>query len=138
MKGLDTNVLVRFLVKDDPRQAKQAVAFILGNCTAESPCYINRIVLCELEWVLTSAYGYSRDVVAEVTEKVLRTGEFLIENADEAWAALRAYRSGGVDLADCLIAKTNLARGCDATATFDRRAGRIEGFDPLDARRTPR
>lgn len=132
MKGLDTNVLVRFLVKDDRRQAATAGAFIRGHCTAESPCYINRIVLCELEWVLESAYLYSRRVVAEVIEKIMRTGEFVIEDADEAWVALGAYRDGGADFADCLLAQTNLARGCDATATFDRKAGLTNGFQPLE------
>lgn len=132
MKGLDTNVLVRFLVKDDRRQAASAVAFVRGNCTAESPCHINRIVLCELVWVLESAYRYARPVVAEVMGMILRTGEFVIEDADEAWAALGAYRDGGVDFADGLLAHTNLARGCDTTVTFDRKAARSKGFEVLE------
>ncbi len=132
MKGLDTNVLVRFLVQDDRRQAATAVAFIRGNCTAESPCHINRIVLCELVWVLESAYRIARPVVAEVMEKILRTGEFVIEDAGDAWAALGAYRDGGVDFADGLLAHGNLARGCDATVTFDRRAARTKGFELLE------
>jgi len=131
VKGLDTNVLVRFLVKDDRRQAATAAAFVRGHCTAESPCHINRIVLCELVWVLETAYRYPRPVVAEVMEMILRTGEFVIEDADEAWAALAAYRDGGVDFADALLAHSNLAQGCDATATFDRKAGRSKGFELL-------
>ena len=135
MKGLDTNVLVRFLVKDDPRQAAQAVAFIRGECTAESPCRVNRIVLCELEWVLESAYRYPRSQVAEAIGRILRAAELLVEDADEAWTALRAYRQHGADFSDCLLNLTNLAGGCEATATFDVRAGRLEGFELLSPER---
>jgi predicted nucleic-acid-binding protein len=133
VKGLDTNVLVRFLVRDDRRQARSAAAFIHDNCTSETPCWINRIVLCELEWVLESAYGYPRRTVAEVIEKILRTGEFAIEDGDAARFAHRAYADGSADFADCLLAQTNLARGCDSTATFDRKAGRTAGFETIEA-----
>ena len=132
MKGLDTNVLVRFLVKDQARQARTAARFIRRHCSVESPCHINRFVLCELAWVLDSAYRYSRAIIADVIDKVLRTGEFVVEDADEAWAALRAYRDGRADFADVLLGATNLARGCDTTATFDRVAGRLEAFDLLE------
>ena len=132
MKGLDTNVLVRFLVKDDPKQAASAVAFMREACTADVPCLVNRIVLCELEWVLESAYGYPRSTVAEVLGKILRTGELLVEDADEAWAALRACREQGADFSDCLLGRTNLSRGCEATATFDRNASRLAGFELLE------
>ncbi len=138
MKGLDTSVLVRFLIQDDRRQARRAAAFMRAHCTADSPCFINRIVMCELEWVLESAYRYPRPVVAEVIEKVLRTEELTIEDADQAWTALRAYRDSGADFADCLLAQSNLARGCEATATFDRKAGRTRGFEPLDGGRLRR
>jgi predicted nucleic-acid-binding protein len=133
VKGLDTNVLIRFFVKDDPEQAPRAAAFIRSECTADSPCHINRIVLCELEWVLESAYGYPRRIVAELIEKILRTGELVIEGADEAWTALRAYRDGGADFADCLLGATNHSRGCSVTVTFDRAAGRLDAFELLDA-----
>lgn len=138
MKGLDTNVLVRFLVKDDPDQAAQAVSFMRTACTAEDPCHVNRIVLCELEWVLESAYGYPRSTVADAIGRILRTSELLVEDADEAWAALRAYREYGADFSDCLLGQTNLGRGCESTATFDRRAGRMPEFELLDReRRSP-
>ena len=112
MKGLDTNVIVRYLVEDDPHQVARAVAYIDTHCTADNPCRVNRIVLCELEWVLSSGYGYSRALVVNVLERILRTGEFVIEDRDEAWTAVRQFRDGNADFADCLLAKTNLAQGC--------------------------
>ena len=71
--------------------------------------------------------------VAEVIEKILRTGEFAIEDGDAARFAHRAYADGSADFADCLLAQTNLARGCDSTATFDRKAGRTAGFETIEA-----
>ena len=132
MKGLDTNVLIRFLVKDDEPQASRAAGFIRAECSPDRPCVVNRIVLCELEWVLGAAYGYPRTVIVDVIEKLLRADAFLVEDAEEAWRALRAYRRGGVDLADCLIGAVNRRLGCETTATFDRKAAGTAGFELLD------
>jgi len=127
MKGIDTNVLVRYLVQDDPDQARKASRFIAEGCTAEDPGIVNRIVLCELVWVLESAYSYSREKVALALEGMLRTAQFKIENHEEAWSSLREYRSGA-DFAAALICHVNRGLGCEATVTFDRRAGRMAGF----------
>lgn len=131
MKGLDTNVLIRYLVGDDKNQSKRASRFVRSECTLESPCLLNRIVLCELVWVLETAYGYSRKVTGDVLEKILRTGQFLLEDPDAAWSALRAYRITGVDFADCLLGKINRNLGCETTVTFDRKAGSLEQFTLL-------
>lgn len=67
MKGIDTNVLVRYLVKDDKEQAKIASAYIHIQkiVAAGELCFINMIVLCELVWVVESAYGFQRKEIAE-------------------------------------------------------------------------
>jgi predicted nucleic-acid-binding protein len=67
-------------------------------------------------------------VIGDVLETILRTGQFLFEDADAAWTALRAYRSTGVDFLDCLLGKINRNLGCETTATFDRKAGSLEQF----------
>ena len=105
MKGLDTNVLIRHLVQDEAAQARLAGRFIASECTREEPGFINRIVLCETVWVLESAYGSSREDIAGVLERVIRTQQFQIENVQSAWTALRMYRSGGADFADCLLGR---------------------------------
>ncbi len=66
MIGLDTNVLIRYLVQDDPGQSRKATQVIVKRCTRDDPGFINRIVLCELIWVLESAYGYSKDTIVPV------------------------------------------------------------------------
>ena len=128
MIGLDTNVLVRHLVQDDPGQGATASRFIEGTCSEESPCFINRVVLCELVWVLETAYGYVRGVIADVIERLLRTIELEIEDAEAAWPALQAYRGQGVDFGVAFIGHTNREHGCGKTVTFDGRASRLDVF----------
>ncbi len=128
MKGLDTNVLIRFIVRDDEAQAIAADACLETECAPDHPCLINRIVLCELVWMLDRGYRYPRALIADVIERILRAEAFMVENAAEAWAALNAYRQGRADFADCLIGKTNKMLGCSETATLDRYASRMDEF----------
>jgi predicted nucleic-acid-binding protein len=130
VKGIDTNVLVRYLVQDEPGQGRKATAFITKKCSADAPGLINRIVLCEVVWVLERAYQYPRNQVAGALDKILRTSQFKIEDHQEVWAALREYQTGG-DFADALIAAINRRLGCEYTVTFDHRAGRSSGFSLL-------
>ena len=128
MIGLDTNVLVRYIVQDDAEQAHAATRLIEGRCTERSPGYVNVLVLAELVWVLTRAYGYADSDASRVILQLLRTTEFSIEDSDAVWAALRAFEAGTADFADYLIAQRNRAAGCASTYTFDRRAARGRHF----------
>ena len=128
MIGLDTNILVRYLVEDDAKQASKAAHLIETRCTEDSPGFVNRVVLCELVWVLESAYDYPRATVAATLESLLRTAELEIDTAEAAWPALAVYRSSGVDFSDAFIGRLNRNAGCDATATFDKGAARLDDF----------
>lgn len=132
MIGIDTNVLVRHLVQDDPRQSRAATKVITQDCTREAPGFINRIVLCELVWVLESAYGYSKETIVNVLDKLLRTSQLMIEDAQSAWTAFRMYQKGKADFADCLLGATNRLTGCDSTVTFDQAASKLDGFQLLE------
>jgi predicted nucleic-acid-binding protein len=131
MTGLDTNVLVRLLVGDDPEQADRAEALIRREHAAGSPCYLNTIVLCELVWVLERTYGYPRADVANALERLLHAAPFRLEDREDVRAAVRAYREGLSDFADHLIGATNRNAGCTRTVTFDRRAARLDLFEAL-------
>ena len=131
MIGLDTNVLVRHLVQDDLSQSRKATQAITKQCTRDNPGFINRIVLCELIWVLESAYGYPKDTIVAVLEKLLRTSQLKIEDAQSAWTAFRMYQKGKADYADCLLGATNRTAGCERTVTFDQPASKLEGFQLL-------
>jgi predicted nucleic-acid-binding protein len=128
MIGLDTNVIVRLFVDDDPQQAQFARRFVADKCSENDPGFIDRVALCELIWVLTSVHGYRRAAVADVIELLLENRDMRLEDADAVGDAVQEYRASGVEFSDILIGKINLARGCDATATFDRRAARLQGF----------
>ncbi|HEY3129264.1 MAG TPA: PIN domain-containing protein, partial [Acidobacteriota bacterium] len=78
MIGLDTNVLVRYLVQDEPRQSARARAFIVGAALRKESFFVNSIFLCELVWVLQSKYRYSKEVICDVLEKLLLAEQFEI------------------------------------------------------------
>jgi len=129
--GIDTNVLVRYLTRDDEQQSEIALDYLTHRCTPDQPGYINRIVQCELVWVLGRAYQYSREQISGALEMIFRTRQFLIEDQETALAALRAYRQGKADYADAFIGFANKAAGCDSTVTFDRSAARLGVFEHL-------
>jgi predicted nucleic-acid-binding protein len=128
MIGLDTNILLRYLVKDDLAQWEKATRFIASRCSIENPGFIDRIALCEMVWVLTRGHGYGRADIVRIVSQLLASQELLLEDEDLVRSALQAYRASSIDFSDSLMAKVNLAHGCDATATFDRKAAKIEGF----------
>lgn len=131
MIGIDTNVLVRYLTRDDERQAEIAHHYLTQECTAEEPAFINRVVQCEVIWVLERAYKYSREQIAHAFEMIFRTRQFQVEDQEFALAALRLYRQGKADYADALIGVVNKAAGCDMTVTFDKKASKLESFQWL-------
>ncbi len=131
MNGLDTNVLVRYVTQDDAAQAEKATKCITSACTADDPCQIDRVVLCELVWVLESGYEYSRDQIGDFMESLLHTRQFEFESRDAALAALRYYRRGIADFADALIGAVNRNTGCETTFTVDRKAAGLETFTLL-------
>lgn len=126
--GIDTNVLVRYIVQDDLKQSMLATKFLEKNCTVDQPGFISHIVLAELVWVLRRAYGYSKEQICDIVEKVLGTAEFEIESSMIAWEALHNFRQSKVDYADCLLGLAAISAGCKATATFDKNAGKQAAF----------
>jgi len=128
MIGIDTNVLVRYLVRDDEAQTTLATALLEKRCTTVDPGYVEHIVLCELVWVLESAYGYRKPLVASVLAGLLEAAEIHLEHPHPVAAALADYRAGSADFSDYLIAHRHRAAGCRATASFDRKALGHRGF----------
>ncbi|AKM04280.1 MULTISPECIES: PIN domain-containing protein [Burkholderia] len=127
MIGLDTNVLVRYLVQDDPVQSKKATRLV-ESLTAEHPGYITQVALVEVVWVLARAYGSDRDEIAQVIEALLRTKELVVEAAETVWKALRVYSGSSADFSDCLIERTCHEAQCQYTMTFDAKAAKVAGM----------
>lgn len=124
MIGLDTNVLLRYIVRDEAAQAKAASRLIEGRCSKEEPGHVTHVVLAELSWVLGRGYGYAKDEVVKVLAAILSSAELRVQESAQAWAALRAFQAGQADFADYLIGAANEACGCGATFTFDKRVVR--------------
>jgi predicted nucleic-acid-binding protein len=121
--GLDTNVLVRYLVQDDPAQSKIA-SRLIESLTPEAPGFIGSNALAEIVWVLEESYGLDRSGVALVIERLLQTGSLIVQDTELAWRALSRYRAGAADFSDYLIERTAAAAGCEETVTFDKKAAR--------------
>lgn len=120
MTGLDTNILVRYLTQDDPHQSKKASMMIEDAATKGEKLLIHPVVLCELVWVLETAYDYGRSEVATTLDRILRTAQFEVSDKDTVWRAWADYRSGKGDFADYLIGRTNGQLGATHTVTFDQ------------------
>jgi len=128
MIGLDTNVLVRYLTQDNPAQFAKAAAFIDAASEREERFLVNTPVVCELVWVLTAVYDYSREEIAEALEQIFTTAQFEIERLDEARQALGDFRSSKADFSDALIGRINRSLGATHTVTFDRDLKAVETF----------
>ena len=128
MIGLDTNVLARLFVEDDIAQARQAREFVAARCTSQDPGFVDRVALCELVWVLASVHDYRRGEIAPIIEKLLSSNDLMLEDEGAVRVALQAFKTANVDFADALIGEVNRLRGCDATATFDRKAAKLDSF----------
>ena len=127
MIGLDTNVLVRYIMQDDPKQSAKATKLI-ESLDAGRPGYITMVSVVELYWVLTSCYELTGQQIAQALQTILRTKQLLVERADQVMRALRVFGKGGADFADCLIERSASGAGCEETMTFDVKASKHAGM----------
>ena len=127
MMGLDTNVLVRYIMQDDAKQSPLA-SRLIESLSSAKPGFVPIIVIVELAWVLSSAYELSRGQLVEAFEGLLRTKELVVERAEIVWKSLRSFQSANAEFADCLIAESARACGCERIMTFDRGAAKSGGM----------
>ena len=126
MIGLDTNVLVRYIMQDDPEQSPKATELI-ESLTSDTPGFITMVSVVELYWVLTSAYELSGQQVAQALDGLLRTKQLLMERADQVMRALRVFGAGLADLADRFPGRSAPGAGCGAPLRFDVKELKIPG-----------
>jgi len=126
MRAIDTNVLVRALVRDDPASAPRAEALL-----REQAVYVPVTVMLELEWVLRSRYGYTAAVIAQAIEKIAALEKVIIGER-EAVITAAGKLARGWDFADAL--HHALSHGCDDFVTLDadlvKRSRRMPAIDP--------
>lgn len=131
MIAVDTNVLVRLIVADDPKQAALAQSLIEEAIGEGTTCYVSTPVLCELEWVLVSRYQVPRTEIAAVLQRLLDNSVFTFEDRNVLLQALAAYRHSRAGFADHLIGAKAQAFGATTTWTFDRALRNCSGFSIL-------
>jgi predicted nucleic-acid-binding protein len=128
MIGVDTNVLVRVAVADNPAQTAAARRF-LSERTAEDPAFVSVVVLAELAWVLDRAYRFTHEMTHEVFDWVMGSANIEVERPDLVERALSHARSARAGIADCIIAALAAEAGAATTVTFDGPAAdRIPGM----------
>jgi predicted nucleic-acid-binding protein len=130
MIGLDTNVLLRLFVEDDPGQSERARRFV-DAAAADEPCIVNPVVLAEFAWTLARNFKKKRPEAARLIEGLLSMDDLEVAHRHAAERALAAYRSGKADFPDYFLAEINLELGCASTATFDVAALDSPAFSPV-------
>ena len=129
MIGLDTNVLVRFLVEDDEVQTARATALLRRAVEADKPLFISDVVMCEVAWVLGTSYKVPRREIAAVLRRLVGVRHLTFASADVLVRALGAFDAGKGDFADYVIREQAKMAGCTAVATFDGALLKESGFE---------
>ena len=135
MIALDTNVLVRLLVEDDPPQTTAVRELLESSFSTGEDCFVGDPVLCELEWVLDSCYRVPCARFLEMLQELAANPHFVFESRTVLRRALDAYEAGKGDFSDYLISAKAQARQARVTYTFDRALQDAEGFFVLEAGR---
>lgn len=128
MIGVDTNVLVRFLVEDDEEQAAKVIALFEKAIADDSTLFISDIVLCETVWVLSSRYHFSRADIASVLQRLFEADHLSFTSTHQHVNALKAYAENKGDFADYLIREQCIAAGCSTVVTFDQALLKAPGY----------
>jgi len=131
MIGIDTDVLLRLLVRDHDAQVREAERFVAKHCSQADPGFVSRIVIAEIAWALKRFYEYGRPEIAAAIRALLDVTELKVESADEIHTAVADFEVSTAGFADCLLARTNSSTGCEYTVTFDRKAAKLPGFKLL-------
>lgn len=127
MIGLDTNVIVRYVVQDDPTQAT-AAARVIDSLSDEDPGFVSLVAIAELAWVLDASYCFKKENIERVLQMLLESRELIVEKAETVAKALHRFKLGGANFADFLIERSGNAAGCQHTFTFDQKAAKSAGM----------
>lgn len=130
MIGVDTNVILRHLLQDDPKQSPAASRFF-SERGPDDPAFVSIAVLLELIWTLRSSYRVPRADVSRILRSFTQSQDIVLQDSVIVRRAVRDADDEAADVADAIIAHTAIDAGCDGVATFDRRAQRLPGMLPL-------
>ncbi len=133
MIGLDTNVVLRLLLLDDPAQRMRAAKVIQQAKRSDNPVVITLAVALEIEWVLRSSAKMDKAQVLNVLGLLLESHDIEIDNEKVLEQALHLYANAAADFAECLFLAQYQRMGCDTMLTFDAKAARMAGVELISA-----
>lgn len=128
MIGLDANILVRYLVLDDPLQSARACQILEIQLSPSEPGFISLVAMAETVWVLDSIYGIGRGDLVKAIDRLLAADNLTIQNERQVYDAMLMLESGLASFSDALIGAIGTWAGCPSTLTFDRKAARLGTF----------
>lgn len=128
MIGLDTNVILRYLLQDDPKQTRQANLIVDRQLSERNPGFISLVTVLEIVWVLRSLLKQNPSQIASHLENLLAADSLEVQNEQQVFDAVFDLKRGTGDFEDALIAALNAWAGCSHTLTFDRKAARLPHF----------
>jgi predicted nucleic-acid-binding protein len=131
MIGIDTNVLLRLWLNDDPAQNKRIDALLATHGGMPGSLLVTDIVLAEAVWTLKAAFEQDKRAQLIAVRSLLEETAFAFEDREAVAAALSLFEAGSCGLADCLVVVKHARQGCDFTATFDRGMRKLPGVKVL-------
>ncbi len=122
MRAVDTNVLVRLMTRDDPKQVAVAEAFVAGGA------WVPHLAVAEASWVLESVYECDSAAIATAIEMLLNHAQLSVQDAEVVESAVAKYRQHHrVGFSDCLMVEIARKAGHTPLGTFDRALGNVDG-----------
>jgi len=126
MRAVDTNVIVRVIVRDDTQQTTSAEKFVEGGA------WISTLALAEATWVLSSTYKFGVEDLMMAIAMLLNHRDFVLQDSDAVAAALALFRARpSLGFSDCLMLALARKAGHLPLGTFDRNIGRVNGAHKL-------
>jgi predicted nucleic-acid-binding protein len=129
--GLDTNIILRYLLQDDPKQTRQANQIIDRQLRQQNPGFISLVTVLEIVWVLRSLLRKDAIQIATHIEQLLAADTFEVQNQQQVFEAVFALKRGTGEFEDALIGAVNRWAGCSKTFTFDRKTARLPHFQVI-------
>ena len=131
MIGLDTNIVLRYLLQDDPEQTRQANQIIDRQLSEQNPGFISLVTVLEIVWVLRSLLKQTPSQIATHIEHLLAADSLEVQNEQQVFEAAFALKRDTGEFEDALIGALNAWAGCSSTLTFDRKAARLPHFQVI-------
>ena len=127
MIGLDTNILLRLWLNDDPAQNKRIDSLLAEHGSTPGSLLVTDVVLAEAVWTLRSAFDQDKAGQLVALRSLLAETAFAFDDREAVVRAVEMFEQGNCRFSDCLIVARHAGRGCEFTATFDRGMRKVPG-----------